>query len=190
MIISDQCQTLDLLTLQGGVTEAIGLGSLPPGAYGQLRLMVTEGSIVKSGLKQPLVIAQADVDEGSPVVGGFGVANGVPVTITIDFDAGGSVQYDPSQGFQLKPLLRVIAVERAGAQVSGGTPTGGASGQSSQGTGGAAGSSGQQPPPPPPGTGGSAGSGEKPYPPPPPPPSGGAGAGAGGSAGQAGTPSK
>jgi uncharacterized protein DUF4382 len=112
-VISDKCQTIDLLTLQDGVTEAVGINTLPPGSYGQIRLMLTEAAIVVAGERQPLVVPSG-AESGVKIVGGFTVRDGQAVTITIDFDAASSIRYAPGTGFMMAPVIKVVEVTNHG----------------------------------------------------------------------------
>jgi hypothetical protein len=118
--ISDECQTLDLLTLQSGVTEDIGINALPAGSYGQIRLMLREASIVKGGITQKLTVPSG-TESGVKIIGGFTVVAGQPTTITIDFDAASSIHYAPGQGFIMNPVIKVVDVVKHGDGAGGDT---------------------------------------------------------------------
>lgn len=113
LTIADGCQTLDLLTLQNGVTEAIGVTTLPPGNYGQIRLMLVDASIVRSGIEQALTLPSG-TESGLKIVGGFTLRDGVATTITLDFDAGRSIHYAAGTGFMMTPVIEVIDVTTHG----------------------------------------------------------------------------
>jgi uncharacterized protein DUF4382 len=104
--ISDKCQTLDLLTLQGGITEAVGIGSLPPGSYGQIRLMLVNASIVVAGLTFELVVPSGS-ESGLKIAGGFTLHDGEASTITLDFDAGQSIHYSAGGGYMMAPVIHI-----------------------------------------------------------------------------------
>jgi hypothetical protein len=105
--ISDTCQTLDLLTLQGGITEAIGIGSLPAGDYGQIRLMLVDAAIVVSGSRFELVVPSGS-ESGLKIGSGFSLHEGTATTITLDFDAGQSVHYTQGRGYMMAPVIHVV----------------------------------------------------------------------------------
>ena len=153
--VSDQCQTVDLLTLQNGVTEAMGLAELPAGAYGQIRLVLTEAAIVKDGLRQRLEVPSGD-QTGIKVVGGFSLHDGEATTITLDFDAGASVMYVDGR-FIMRPVIQLVNVTEHGrdGEARDDVPSGGQTQprpESPDGAGGAPGREVPPPPPPPPGT--------------------------------------
>jgi Domain of unknown function (DUF4382) len=116
-VISDQCQTLDLATLQNGVTEALGVATVPAGNYGQIRLVLTEAAIVMSGLRQRLNIPSDAIE----IPGGFGVGDRTAITVTLAFDAQGSIQL--GEGFSMDPQIHVIDVSANGG-TAGEPPTG------------------------------------------------------------------
>jgi hypothetical protein len=109
LTLSEGCQTLDLLTLRDGVTEAIGAATLPPGHYGQIRLMLVDASIVVDGVEQELILPSG-TESGLKIVGGFTLRDGVATTITLDFDAGRSIHYAPGTGFMMRPVIELIDV--------------------------------------------------------------------------------
>jgi hypothetical protein len=197
LAVSEQCQTLDLLTLQNGVTEAVGVVALPPGRYGQIRLLIADASVVVQGEEHPLEIPSGS-ESGLKINGGFELFDGEATTITLDFDAGRSVQFEPGRGYMMTPVIELIDVsDHAAAPGAGGDRGGadpgvaGAGGRDGAGAGaGGAGSGGAEtrpedrpntdpgvdpaPDAPKPGQ----------EPPPPPPPDGAGGyAGAGGASG-------
>jgi hypothetical protein len=107
--VNEGCQTLDLLTLRDGVTEAVGVATLPPGRYGQIRLMLVDASIVVDGVEHELTIPSG-AESGLKINGGFALYDGVATTITLDFDAGRSVHYTEGSGYIMKPVIDVIDV--------------------------------------------------------------------------------
>jgi hypothetical protein len=108
--VSDQCQTLDLLTLRDGVTEAVGIATLPAGDYGKIRLMLTKASIVIDGVEHELVVPSGS-ESGIKIGRGFRLEEGAATTITIDFDAGRSVHYAPGNGYMMSPVIDIIDVK-------------------------------------------------------------------------------
>jgi hypothetical protein len=162
--LNQECQTLDLLTLRDGVTEAIGVATLPPGHYAQIRLMLMDASIVVDGVEHELQVPSG-MESGLKIQGGFELLDGSATTITLDFDAGRSVQYTEGSGYQLMPVINVIDVTfhagEPGAEprepALPGTDPGRV--QPSEGAGGSAGAAG---------AGGDGAGGSVPLPPPPP----------------------
>jgi hypothetical protein len=107
--VNEGCQTLDLLTLRDGVTEAVGVATLPPGRYGQIRLMLVDASIVVDGVEHELTIPSG-AESGLKINGGFALYDGAATTITLDFDAGRSVHYTEGSGYIMRPVIDVIDV--------------------------------------------------------------------------------
>jgi hypothetical protein len=107
--LNEECQTLDLLTLRDGVTEAVGLATLPAGRYGQIRLMLVDASIVVDGVEHELEVPSG-LESGLKIPGGFELRDGSATTVTLDFDAGASVHYIEGSGYLLRPVINVIDV--------------------------------------------------------------------------------
>lgn len=105
-VMADTCRTLDLLDLQNGVTEALGIMNLPAGDYSQLRLMLVDATIVVDGEEHDLFVPSGS-ESGLKVVGGFHLEEGTATTLTIDFDALQSVHYAPGRGYMLKPVIHL-----------------------------------------------------------------------------------
>jgi hypothetical protein len=145
--ITDECQTLDLLTLRDGVTEAVGIATLPPGRYGQIRLMLVDASIVVGDVEQPLTLPSGS-ESGLKIGGGFALVEGAATTLTLDFDAGRSIRFAPGNGFMMSPVIELIDVTtHDGAEsVSDGRSTRQPSDPSRGGAGGAAGRPGSAAP--------------------------------------------
>lgn len=168
-VVSRECQTIDLLTLRDGVTEAVGVATLPPGRYGQIRLMLVDASIVVDGVEHDLAVPSG-MESGLKINGGFELLDGGATTVTLDFDAGSSVRYAEGSGYMLSPVIHVIDVlshaheagERPRDPAMPGTdprdprPEGGAAGAGGYGAGGRGGDAaggdgaGAEAPPPPP----------------------------------------
>jgi hypothetical protein len=108
--LSNECQTIDLLTLRNGVTEAIGVHTLPPGPYAKIRLFLSEASVVANGLTQHLTIV-TDADGAVTLDRRFDLIDGRPSTITLDFDAGSSVHYTPGDGFVMTPVIKFLGIK-------------------------------------------------------------------------------
>jgi hypothetical protein len=121
--VSNECQTVDLLTLRNGVTEAIGVHTLPPGPYAKIRLLLTDASVVSNGLTQHMTIV-TDADGGVTVDRRFDLIDGKPSTITLDFDAGGSVHYVPNQGVTMTPVIKFLGIKAQGSTPAAGADAG------------------------------------------------------------------
>jgi hypothetical protein len=81
--------TFDLLTLTDGATTLLASGEVPAGDYQRIRLQISEATLTyKDGTTAPLKIDSNKVDV--PIR--FHVAADTTNTMTLDFDAGASVQ--------------------------------------------------------------------------------------------------
>jgi len=109
--LSDTCQDIDLLTLRDGITEAIALGTLPPGEYGQIRLILERAEVVVEGLEFELEIPSA-MKSGIKIVGGFSVVEGEITTLLIDFDAAESIRERGRRGFMMSPVIALVDMVR------------------------------------------------------------------------------
>lgn len=108
--------TVDLLKLTNGNFEILGEVNLEPGRYNQLRLILGDGNEVviddethdlntpsaqQSGLKMQI---NADIEGGEMY------------TLVLDFDASRSVVRAGNSGnYNLKPVIRTVRLEQAGA---------------------------------------------------------------------------
>lgn len=82
-------ETFDLLTLTGGATTLLASGEVPAGDYQRIRLEISEASLTyRDGTTAPLKIDSGKVDV--PIR--FHVAADETNPLTLDFDAGASVQ--------------------------------------------------------------------------------------------------
>lgn len=82
-------ETFDLLTLTDGATTLLASGEVPAGDYQRIRLQISDATLTyKDGTTAPLKIDSGKVDV--PI--GFHVAAGAMNNLTLDFDAGASVQ--------------------------------------------------------------------------------------------------
>jgi hypothetical protein len=104
--------TYDLLTL---VEEPVYLGTadLPADTYTQVRLMLgTDNSIVlaEDGEPRPLEVPSGQ-KTGIKIVGDFEVREGFETSVTLDFDAQESVNVTGNGRYQLRPTVRIEAVD-------------------------------------------------------------------------------
>lgn len=112
----EETGTLDLLTLQGGVTEPLITNEeVPAGEYEEIRLIVdTENSWVtkeSEGDAQFTLAVPSGEQSGLKLKGGFVVAADTSTSFTIDFDVRKSIIDPPGKAladFMLKPVLRLV----------------------------------------------------------------------------------
>ena len=114
--IEDEAQTFDLIQLQNGVSTALASGDVPSGHYGQIRLLVGEGSnVVVDGVTHDLEIPSG-LQSGIKVIGGFDVPEGGTLDMTIDFDAAKSIVLTGSGKYSLKPVIRIVSAEESDSE--------------------------------------------------------------------------
>lgn len=127
--IAEGEQHFNLLDLQSGVTAALASSTLPAGPVVQIRLIVTEASVVLlDGTTFDLLVpsgAQTGIKILTP---GVEVAAGAETTTTLDMDVSESfiVQGNAEtmagiQGFIFTPVVHVAGTEMAGAEAEEGT---------------------------------------------------------------------
>jgi hypothetical protein len=103
--VTTQPQALDLLTLQNGVTAALGAAALAPGAYGQLRLMVDSAYVMTGGQREELRIASG-AHTGIKILLSAALEAGMTYQLVLDFDAQESIE-QTGQGWLMTPVVRV-----------------------------------------------------------------------------------
>lgn len=117
-IVVDPPVPVDLLTLQDGVTFAIGSTWLPGGTQiNQIRLAVDGAEIDYDGTTYPAKLSTADTT-GLRIVRAFDVPLAGEITIAVDFDARRSIVMTgppPAPTFKLKPVLRAVVEGEAGS---------------------------------------------------------------------------
>ena len=108
-----EARTFDLLQLVNGVQATLGFGDLSEGKYTQLRIVVQEATITVNGTTEALTIPSGE-ETGIKLVGPFTVTSGQTTELTVDFDAGQSVE-DTGGGFVLHPTYRILKTAEAGS---------------------------------------------------------------------------
>jgi len=99
--------TFDLLTLTGGATALLASGEVPAGAYSRIHLDISDATLVnKDGTTASLKIESNKVDV--PIQ--FQVTVGATSSITLDFNAGASVQVNQTAAgqFILRPVVTPV----------------------------------------------------------------------------------
>jgi len=109
-IIAAAGQTFNLLNLTQGITALLGNASLPVGHYTQVRLIVSDASVVNEGT-HTLDIPSDTVK----LVCGFDIKEGEVTTLIIDFDADRSVIITGEGQYKLQPVIRIVDEEEAGS---------------------------------------------------------------------------
>ena len=105
--------TYNLLTLQNGTTEDLGVATIPAAKYTQMRLYLSADSndstlypygnyVVIGGVPYELTVPSMVIKENH----NFVMAPDGNMTMTIDFDANASV-HDASGKWMLKPVLHI-----------------------------------------------------------------------------------
>ncbi|MDO3382443.1 DUF4382 domain-containing protein [Gilvimarinus algae] len=101
-------RTLDLLDYQNGLTTLMGELELPAGKYTQLRLSVTDGTVLSEGSEYDVFVPSGSVKVNRP----FDICAGGEVDLVFDFDALKSLKYNKGKDeFMLKPVVKIASVE-------------------------------------------------------------------------------
>ncbi len=98
--------TVDLLTLQDGVSAALGAAELPPGTYDQLRLIVSEAAVVVDGETHTLTIPSG-AQTGIKLNLDQELGAGEDYELMLDFDAHESVRQTGNGSYKLQPVITV-----------------------------------------------------------------------------------
>jgi hypothetical protein len=120
----EPARRLDLLKLQNGVLEELGRLSLPASRYAQFRLLLAAGSggslansVVPAGGVETELALPADAPDGIRVVSQVTVDEDKTTDVLFDFDACRSVVPTGTNGYRLKPVVRVAP--RNGVAITG-----------------------------------------------------------------------
>jgi len=98
----------DLITLQD-VSELLVDGSFDAGKYTQLRLFISEVSVlVEGGASEEPVEIPSVYQTGIKLIHPFEIVDGEETVLTIDFDAEKSVVKTGNGEYKLKPVIKVI----------------------------------------------------------------------------------
>lgn len=103
--VMEEPQTLDLLTLQDGVTTILGDAELAAGSYGQLRLIVDSAWVVSDGATQALFIPSG-AQTGLKLDLGLNVEPGTDYALVLDFDAQASIK-QAGKKLMMTPVIKV-----------------------------------------------------------------------------------
>jgi len=114
IIINEEEQSFDLLTLTNGVTSLLGEKKLDAGQYGQIRLKITEADVVVDGTSFTLDIPSS-TKSGLKLGGGFVIEPAIETFLIIDFDASRSIHtIGHKEEYKMKPVIRLIAQAESG----------------------------------------------------------------------------
>jgi D-alanyl-D-alanine carboxypeptidase/Zn-dependent metalloprotease len=103
-----QCKQLDLMPLQNGTFESLGVATLPAGKYSQIRLKMASAKVVVDGKTENVTIPSGHTS-GLKLTLDFEVEPGKMTVLKLDFDARESLHYSPGRGWILRPVIKVIA---------------------------------------------------------------------------------
>jgi hypothetical protein len=115
LMLAEEPQRFDLLTLQDDVTAILADAALDPGAYAQMRLIVDEAEVVLGDDVQSLFIPSGE-ETGIKLNLDFYVEAGKSYGIVLDFDARESIRSTGNGRLMMAP---VITVEHVGELPSG-----------------------------------------------------------------------
>ncbi len=121
VLLSDEVQDYDLLTLQDGITATLADTPIPSGTYSQLRIVVAEASEVLLEDEETLVTLKvpSGTETGIKVLlNEFEIANDADlVEVLIDFDVAASfVKAGASGQYIFKPVIKPLSLEVNGIQ--------------------------------------------------------------------------
>jgi len=103
---------VDLLNVVNGGIEGLADIVLPEGRFGQLRLILDEGSyVIADGETYPLKVPSGE-QSGLKIRGDWGVEGGMITRMELDFNAD-DIRFNKAQGYRIKPTVKVSAVETA-----------------------------------------------------------------------------
>ncbi|MBW2624475.1 MAG: DUF4382 domain-containing protein [Deltaproteobacteria bacterium] len=119
--------TVDLLTLQNGIVESLGLSDIPEGHYTQIRLYL--GAEIDPAMVNPppypnCIFDGTDYQEltipsgfqsGIKLVHPFDIESGATCELTLDFDASRSIHRTGSGVYKMRPTIKVVATASSGS---------------------------------------------------------------------------
>ncbi len=105
---SDVPMEMDVLELQDGVMQSLGLEELPPGHYTQIRLMLGDVMVMVDNRTEEVKVPSGK-QTGIKLTDGFDVVQGNITRLTLDFDVMKSLHYAPGNGWILRPTVKLIA---------------------------------------------------------------------------------
>jgi hypothetical protein len=112
LVLSEETTEVELLSLQNGVVDSLGLADLPVGSYGQIRLHIADSWVVVGGETFPLTIPSGDAS-GLKIGSGFQLEDCGMLSVTLDWDAGAHLMHN-AQGYKLSPVIEVESMSAVG----------------------------------------------------------------------------
>ena len=114
-MICDSTQTFDLLELRNGAMVLFAQDQLDVGHYTQIRLKIADGcSVVVDGSPHDLTIPSG-YQSGIKINHPFQIQEDVIYELLLDFDAERSIIEKGNGQYQMKPVIRAIAVATSGS---------------------------------------------------------------------------
>lgn len=110
--INENIGTIDLLTLNNGKLQELGISNLEAGTYNQIRFTVTEATVTVGGVETSVHLASSTVKLTTP----FTITGGITTELVVDFDAAHSIQLTNSGlEYTMTPVTRLAQVDLTGA---------------------------------------------------------------------------
>lgn len=114
-VICDSTQTFDLLELRNGAMVLFAEDQLGAGQYTQIRLKIADGcSVVVDGSPYHLTIPSG-YQSGIKINHPFQIEEDVTYELLLDFDAEESIIEKGNGQYQMKPVIRAIAMATSGS---------------------------------------------------------------------------
>ncbi len=114
-IVCDSTQEFDLLELRNGAMALFADGELEAGHYTQIRLKITDGSnVVVEGIRYDLEIPSG-YQSGVKINHQFWIEEDETYELLLDFDAEKSIIEKGNGEYQLKPVIRAVAIQTSGS---------------------------------------------------------------------------
>lgn len=119
IVVSEEPQEFDLMTLTDGATAVLGEAELEEGHYDQIRLILEKNNgILFVGDPEPYDLKiPSGTKSGVKITGGFDVVAGEDTEITLDFDAAESVhEKGGGDSYILRPTIKIMKVSEPAAE--------------------------------------------------------------------------
>jgi len=122
-LVDGSPRTCDLNQLTRGRSETLGTSALPPGHYGQLRVVISSATLYFTNQANPPACApripaprgraaSVSVPPGEVrIAAQFDVASGATTTLTLEFDGDRSFVETATDVWALRAVIRVASVE-------------------------------------------------------------------------------